>query len=208
MKSYPWFVSDVTKNDVSFTLGWMASAADEMDNDEKSNYEDVEESNDKELREDYQLDHNVQNKSVSVPILSLFSSRWKKRFSISTWSIREHPFWTLPAAFRGLSESDGARFPAEGMITAAPDLYATLASSDLALFKGDLNYRKLMGDLDWESTTSFGEALGDFRPTKIAALRTLKANVVTGLKRGVKEKLDAEGKDWMTNGRYAVIQLG
>lgn len=95
----------------------------------------------------------------------------------------------------------------KGMRAVAPDLYGALSSSDLALFKGDLNYRKLVGDLNWAPTTPFADALGDFRPTRVAALRTLKADVVSGLAEGVAEELDAAGADWMTSGRYAVIQL-
>jgi hypothetical protein len=49
----------------------------------------------------------------------------------------------------------------------APDLYATLeeTSSFVSLIKGDLNYRKLIGDLNWPYYTPLAQAVGTFRPT-------------------------------------------
>ena len=76
------------------------------------------------------------------------------------WKIRRDPFWTFPHDF---SE----------MATAAPELYEELSASKLVIFKGDLNYRKLVGDLEWPVQTSFSKALRGFRPAPLVALRTL-----------------------------------
>ena len=59
------------------------------------------------------------------------------------------------------------------MATAAPELYEELSDSKLVIFKGDLNYRKLVGDLDWPVQTSLSKALRGFRPAPLVALRTL-----------------------------------
>ena len=77
-----------------------------------------------------------------------------------SWRIQRDPFWTYPHDF---SE----------MVVAAPELYEELSSSVLLIFKGDLNYRKLVGDLEWPVQTSFSRALRGFRPAPLVALRTL-----------------------------------
>ena len=79
---------------------------------------------------------------------------------VGSWRIRRDPFWTYPHDF---SE----------MAAAAPELYEELSSSALLIFKGDLNYRKLVGDLEWPVQTSFSRALRGFRPAPLVALRTL-----------------------------------
>ena len=93
------------------------------------------------------------------------------------------------------------------MKTVAPELYSLLSESFLIIFKGDLNYRKLLADRNWMYTQDFSIALGGFQPTNVCALRTLKADLVTGLPPGVAEKTAKENKDWMITGQYAVLQV-
>ena len=76
------------------------------------------------------------------------------------------------------------------------------------LYAGDLNYRKLVGDREWPcETTSFDEALCNFNPAPLLTLRTLKSDVCVGLKPGTVKRLDDADKDWMVNGKYAVVQF-
>ncbi|XP_068609953.1 damage-control phosphatase ARMT1 [Brachionichthys hirsutus] len=120
--------------------------------------------------------------------------RWQSYVRTGAWSYRDHPFWTQPHAFCDM-EAD------------APDLYTQLQAADLVLFKGDLNYRKLTGDRDWDHAASFAAALRGFGPAPLCSLRTLKANVQVGLQPGQGGELTCQDPNWMTTGMYAVIQF-
>ena len=62
------------------------------------------------------------------------------------WQLYADPFWTYPHCFHR-------------MWAVEPELYAALTEARLVIFKGDLNYRKLVGDLNWEATVPFRTAL-------------------------------------------------
>jgi hypothetical protein len=70
---------------------------------------------------------------------------------------------------------------AEGRIEELPgDLCAEFAEAAVTIVKGDLNHRLLVGHRRWAPTTPFAEVTACF-PGPVAALRTLKSEVVTGL---------------------------
>lgn len=97
------------------------------------------------------------------------------------------------------------------------DLYNDLAKSNLIIFKGDLNYRKLTYDLQWDKTTTFKEAIQSLASSNlpVLALRTCKADVVVGLPPGLNEQLTKEyksqgneiGELWTASGKWAVISF-
>jgi len=126
--------------------------------------------------------------------LSRLGRRWTEHFSSGTWSSVADPFWTFPHDFSQMKETD---------VT----LYNTLGQADLVIFKGDLNYRKLVGDLNWETTVSFATALQVFRPAPILSLRTAKADVMVGLATGQAEEVTEKDPEWMVNGQWGVIQF-
>ena len=115
-------------------------------------------------------------------------------------SIAEHPFWTTGFDF-------------QEMPVVAPELHKDLLESTLVIFKGDLNYRKLVRDAKWPHTLPFKDAIGPLRGgkygegLKILALRTNKADVCVGLSQDTLERMENEapGKAWARNGKYAVI---
>jgi hypothetical protein len=85
------------------------------------------------------------------------------------------------------------------------DLAADLARMDLVLVKGDANYRRLVGDVHWPPTVSFADATTYF-PVPVAALRTMKSELVVGLAPGQAERLAREDPAWLVNGQRGVIQ--
>lgn len=127
-------------------------------------------------------------------LMSETGAKWHSYLKDDVWYYHDHPFWTLPHEFCDMAAD-------------APDLYATLRGSDLLLFKGDLNYRKLTGDRYWDHAVPFRTALRGFEPAPLCSLRTLKGNVQVGLQPGQGEKLSLQEPDWMTSSKYAVIQF-
>ncbi|KAL0935579.1 uncharacterized protein CTRU02_210170 [Colletotrichum truncatum] len=114
-----------------------------------------------------------------------------------------HSFWTTQHCY--------AR-----MQTIAPDLWTQLCAADLVIFKGDLNYRKLVFDGLWPRTTSFRDAIGLLgKPLatgdmgmRILSLRTCKADTVVGLSPGKEKEIDPDATgQWTRNGEYAVISF-
>ncbi|MFD8999986.1 damage-control phosphatase ARMT1 family protein [Streptomyces sp. NPDC059582] len=104
--------------------------------------------------------------------------------------LRAHPFACAPLPYEAM--------PA--------DLYKEFGAAGLTVVKGDLNYRRLVGDRRWPPTTPFPDATAYF-PGPVAALRTLKSDVITGLDARTEATLDAaEGQRWRTSGTHALIQ--
>jgi hypothetical protein len=101
-------------------------------------------------------------------------------------SIRTHPFHAAPLSFHDM--------PA--------DLADDLAGG-LTIFKGDLNYRRLVGDRDWDPAGSFQDAVA-YLPGPAATLRTLKSEVVLGVS---PDRLPGLPADWRISGHNALIQV-
>lgn len=107
-----------------------------------------------------------------------------------TIHLRSHFYWNSPLS--------GWEMPA--------DLRADLSRSDLVIVKGDANYRRLLGDRHWPFDTPFKDIMTYF-PTAVLALRTLKGEIAAGLARQQIAHLQRADPDWLTNGRWGVIQF-
>jgi hypothetical protein len=106
-------------------------------------------------------------------------------------TLRAHPFSCAPLPYEEMPQ----------------DLRADFASATLTVVKGDLNYRRLVGDRLWAPTTPFPDVTAYF-PGPVAALRTLKSDVITGLDaRTEAELVAAEDQRWRTSGTHALIQV-
>lgn len=89
-----------------------------------------------------------------------------------------------------------------------PDpLRAELATADLTILKGDVNYRRLLDDRHWPYTTAFESVAERFRlPRPFLVLRTLKGEIMVGLGPEQAEQLAAADPTWLINGKRGVIQ--
>ncbi|MEV5434354.1 damage-control phosphatase ARMT1 family protein [Streptomyces sp. NPDC052701] len=106
-------------------------------------------------------------------------------------AVRAHPFSCAPLPYRDMPR----------------DLREEFASAAVTVVKGDLNYRRLVGDRQWPATTPFADVTARF-PGPVAALRTLKSDVITGLDARTEAALVArEGQRWRTAGTHALIQV-
>lgn len=85
------------------------------------------------------------------------------------------------------------------------DLRRRLAEMDLVILKGDVNYRRTVIDAHWPPTMPYAEVTA-YYPTALASLRTLKGELIVGLREGQAEQLYGEDPDWLVNGKRGVIQ--
>lgn len=104
--------------------------------------------------------------------------------------VTDHLFWTSPLPGWGLFRS----------------LYDRLAESDLLISKGDANYRRWLGDRHWEATADL-QAIVDYAPAPLLAMRTLKSEVVAGLDAAAEKRAHDRSESWMTDGTFGVIQF-
>nr|WP_309236576.1 damage-control phosphatase ARMT1 family protein [Streptomyces sp. CAI 127] len=104
--------------------------------------------------------------------------------------VRAHPFFCAPLPYEEMPE----------------DLRAEFAAATVTILKGDLNYRRLVGDRMWAETTPFADRTAYF-PGAVAALRTLKSDVIVGLEQKTLEALERSGAAWRTSGTHALIQV-
>ncbi|MBC2902049.1 damage-control phosphatase ARMT1 family protein [Streptomyces cupreus] len=106
-------------------------------------------------------------------------------------AVRAHPFSCAPLPYERMPD----------------DFRGEFAPATVTVLKGDLNYRRLVGDRKWPPTTSFADVTAYF-PGPVAAVRTLKSEVITGLDAGTEAALTAaEDQRWRTSGTHALIQV-
>ncbi|EWC47698.1 hypothetical protein DRE_02898 [Drechslerella stenobrocha 248] len=190
-KNHPWFVSDVLPSDFGILLNALRDPIDFFLTQEG---DEEEQDGRPELKQ-----------ADLVSLKGLFDSlagyHAEGKLSMRTsayWTVQD-PFWTLPS-------------------TENSALWDDLKTSELVIYKGDLNYRKLTGDSEWDPTTPFDISLGPVGKAsgcRTLALRTCKADVVVGLPEGTDERLRREDPDninepekrkWSWSGKYAVVQ--
>lgn len=101
-----------------------------------------------------------------------------------------HTFWTSPAAFWEMPL----------------DLQKRLSDTGLVILKGDMNYRRLLGDRHWPYTTPI-QLLPRALATPILALRVCKAEVAIGIDPQALDRVNRIDPAWRTNGQWGMLQL-
>jgi uncharacterized protein with ATP-grasp and redox domains len=135
-KSLPWFVSDVVPSDFSALLNALADPQvfyTSLSDDEKHAGKHAQPLSYEEIHD----------------LLFLFE-RWSKFHSEGQLVIRPNRFWTEAGSYWRLPKTE-------------PRLYEDLKESELVVFKGDLNYRKLTGDVSSTLSCVFCRMLTDQR---------------------------------------------
>jgi len=128
--------------------------------------------------------------TVPDPAVQELGARMHGHLQAGRLIMKDDPFWTSSLMFR--------RLP--------PPLRAALACSELVILKGDLNYRRLVDDRHWPHTTPL-EKIADYFPAPFLVLRTLKAELIAGLRPGQAEALSAADPTWLIDGKRGIIHL-
>lgn len=132
------------------------------------------------------VDHMMRS---DTPQVRQLSQRLLNSIKTGQIELLAPPFFTCSRMYREMPE----------------DLQQQLKLHDLVILKGDVNYRRVMGDRHWPLTTPVAMAAGYF-PTNFLSLRTLKSELALGLTSDILNKVESEADpDWLTNGKRGLI---
>jgi hypothetical protein len=130
------------------------------------------------------------------------------------WLKMESPVWARPAAERlQKAEQDGRLKVSTHFYWASPspawempdDLCIDLAGSALLISKGDIHYRRWLGDARWQYATPLEEIINP--PASLLLLRVSKSDVAAGLNPGQAEEMFQRDPSWQVNGQWGMIQF-
>jgi hypothetical protein len=118
------------------------------------------------------------------------AGRLRTAFADGRWRLSPDFFWNGPRPLWALP----------------PHLHNALSQATLVIQKGDLNYRRMVGDQLWPPETRLTEITAAF-PAPLLVLRTMKSDLIVGLQPGQAALLDAEDPLWRVNGKRGVIHF-
>lgn len=81
------------------------------------------------------------------------------------------------------------------------------AGCRLLIVKGDLNYRRLVGDLKWENTQPIKPIIAPFITCRCLCLRCIKSDVLLGLTKEEAAEVNNIPRHELTKGKFATIQF-
>lgn len=112
-----------------------------------------------------------------------------KWLSQGSLCLRADPFWTSCLTLFEIPES-----------------LIPVLGADCVLFKGDVNYRRLLDDRHWPFSTPLTDIPNQVS-VPYAALRSIKSEVVCGMPAGIVSLMYQRDRDWLTNGRWGLVQF-
>eukprot|EP01023_Acetabularia_acetabulum_P004685 TRINITY_DN1199_c2_g1_i2.p1 TRINITY_DN1199_c2_g1~~TRINITY_DN1199_c2_g1_i2.p1 ORF type:complete len:460 (-),score=80.07 TRINITY_DN1199_c2_g1_i2:385-1728(-) len=121
---------------------------------------------------------------------SVAAKRWEQYIQDGKFILKSNLFWCQSLAFWEMHE----------------DVRQDLAQSSLTFVKGDANYRRLLGDREWDLSTPFWDIVNYF-PSPICALRTLKAELGCGMPKKKLQHAKSIDDNYLISGKWGVIQF-
>jgi hypothetical protein len=128
--------------------------------------------------------------SAPQDVLHSLGERIEQAITNGSLSYYDHPFWTTSLGFHAFPD----------------DLRCQLGQANLLIFKGDVNYRRLLDDRHWDQVTDLA-AITRYMPTSFLALRTLKGELIVGLEPEQAESLARVDPNWLLNGERGLVHL-
>ena len=104
--------------------------------------------------------------------------------------VKAHHFWTSPLPMWDLPL----------------DIREDMKGSSLLISKGDANYRRILGDREWDFTEGFHRIV-DYLPVPLVALRTLKCELAVGLDLDQIQFVFNQDPKWMIDGKWGVVHF-
>jgi hypothetical protein len=128
-----------------------------------------------------------------LPFAHKAGKRWESYLEQGRWECHQDYFWVQGAPMWDMP------------FTLREDLNQRC---DIAIVKGDANYRRLLGDRMWDFSALFQDVVGSYFPCPVLALRTLKAEVGCGMSKSQIERAKSLDPNWLVNGRFGVVHFG
>eukprot|EP01024_Parvocaulis_polyphysoides_P021258 TRINITY_DN20068_c0_g1_i1.p1 TRINITY_DN20068_c0_g1~~TRINITY_DN20068_c0_g1_i1.p1 ORF type:complete len:452 (-),score=62.49 TRINITY_DN20068_c0_g1_i1:198-1376(-) len=132
----------------------------------------------------------LKNKSFNKPQCSVAAERWEQYIQDGRFVLKSNLFWCQSLAFWEMHD----------------DVRQDLQQSALTFVKGDANYRRLLGDREWDLSTPF-EDVANYFPSPVCALRTLKAELGCGMPKNKLEHAKSIDDKYLVSGKWGVIQF-
>ncbi|XP_063543484.1 damage-control phosphatase ARMT1-like isoform X2 [Cydia strobilella] len=183
VKRIPWFVSDVTPKDFTEVIQMCCNAQYSRQAPPPEPKKPLAEG-----------EAPPQGTNVTSAELQSLGRKFQQYYADGIFVVSCEDFWTSPHVFKDMKKYDYW-------------LYRKLQYAVAVLFKGDLNYRKLLGEKNVPPITPLLQALQGFQPAPLIACRTVKCDLICGLKKGRAEQLFKIDPKWMQTGDYGVIQF-